>query len=225
MATTEAATCQSHAALLQLAHTCRADLDNLDHDPRLRAAPQHDQDGARYILETVAEHCQHASEVFTLDPTLADEQRVREVDRLTDLGRQLRSMLRRVLSAPAGDHLVGRDGTAIQQTWHEAHLLAERVPSLTAEVLARAQLDHDTVAGQHAISLRRLVDNISVYPQALQHLRDALEPALKLASPHPHAEALVELLDQLSERVAAVQTSTDRDPSRCSVSTRQEDRA
>lgn len=207
MTIADAATCKAHADLLQAAEACRADLAKLDHEARLRTAREQDRSGARHMLHTTADHCQRATEAFTLDPTLADEAWLREVDALVELARQLRVLVRRVLTAPEGDGFAGRNGQPIRQMWHEAHLLAERAAVLADNVVARAHPDHDTVDGQHAISLTRLRDSIGAFGESLCTLRAALETALKLKHPHPRATAMRDLLDQLAEHVTAVQAT------------------
>ncbi len=203
-----AVTCQGQAALVRSVHSCETVLAELDNDERLLAARDEDRQQARQMLEAMAAHCRRASGVFELDPTLADEERVREIDRLVELVRQLCVMVPSVLRAPAGEGRFGRDGAAICQQWREAHLLSERVPVLADDVLARARLDHDTVAGQHAISLRRVGSDVGGFPESLRGMRQKLRPALAVEHPHPHATALAELIDQLDERVAAVQAAT-----------------
>lgn len=196
-------TCQAYSELVRAARRCDERLASLDQDEALLAARDEDRTAARHMLTEMAAHCRRATTVFDLDPTLAGEPWIRDVDVLVELVRQLDTMVRSVLRAPAGNGRFGRDGQGIGQMWHEAQLLMERVPVLADEILARARLDHGTVAGQHAISLRRLRGNLDAFPDVVRQLRTALTASVALEHPHPHAVAMRDLLGQLAERVAA----------------------
>lgn len=200
-----AITCPARDALIAAARDCDVLLGQLDSDERLRAAAAGDRGQARKWLTEVAGQCRRAEEVFDLDPTLADEAWLREVDVLVEVARQVRTLTRSVLRAPAGQGRFGRDGEAVRQQYSDAQALTERAAVLAEQVLGRARPDHDTVEGQQAISLTRLSQNIQVFPEAVEQMRAALVGALKVKHPHPHATELADLLDQLDRHVQAVQ--------------------
>ena len=199
------ATCPAHADLLRTEQTCWTSLDRLKREERFRAARDEDRTAAETILEDAAGACRRATAVFRHDPTLADEPWLREVDVFVELVRQLTVMVLRVLSALPGPGLNGRSGKVYTLMWHEAQVLAERIPALAENVLACARPDHDTPAGQQAISLTRLHRNLDGFPDAVADLRHRVQLALAMDQPHPHALEIASLLDQLTARVDAAQ--------------------
>lgn len=186
------ATCEPHRDLLVAAARC---------ERALAAFPDDDPDHrrARAILTATARHCRTAAQVFDLDPTLADELhdtgRLRAIDLLAELARQLRPALRFACSK------TDLDRWPRQTRWDEAEALVARGTDLAetiVQVLPRP--DHATEAGSQAISHDRLAAHADGLSDAAATIRAAIADALRLPHPDPQALALARLADQLARQ-------------------------
>jgi hypothetical protein len=191
--------CAEYRALLEQADDCDQQRARLADD-----TPTHER-GRRLLAETAAA-ARSAAEVFTVDPTLHDEPfgtgRLRAVDLLCELGRQVPNMVRWALSDRRLAH------QPAEERWAEAEALATRAGEIAQHVLATVpRTDHATVEGSQAISLERLATRHNDLAEAADTIRAALAPAARL--PHPTGqvsklEGLAGALDRFAAELAQV---------------------
>jgi hypothetical protein len=170
---------------------------------------------AREILAGLAEHCRVAAAALLTDPTLATEPfstgRFRSVDLLTELSRQLTSLVRQ---AELDD--CGRARWPRERRWEEAEALFVRFVELAKAVpTVVPRPDHATIAGSRAISTARLAARHSELTEAAMAIESAVAAALTLPHPDPRALELAELAARLHR--TAVSLDVEHDTSRAEL--------
>jgi hypothetical protein len=155
---------------------------------------------AREIVIGLGAQMRAAAGVFDTDPTLTDPSeeysgRMRSVDLLAELVRQLQVLVRRACESDCGHR---RQPAA--ELWAEVEALfrrCEEIASSIPELVPRR--DHATRAGQQAISCERLAARRDALARAAATVRAAAEPATQIENPDPRAIELVALAERLDQ--------------------------
>lgn len=161
----------------------------------------HDSDHARLKFNALSVHCHRMAIALAADPTLSTEpstsSRLRGLDLFFELLLQLETLIPRA---------VREDNTNTEGLWwQEAEKIYIRATDLAEQIATNTpRTDHATEPGSHDISEERLAARCDDLQRAVDLIRNAVAPALRVAHPSPRTGALLALADELQQHAAAL---------------------
>lgn len=153
-----------------------------------------------------------AAEALKIDPTLAEPDRCRGIDLLTELLRQLKPLARqaethlekqRLEQLPGTERQIARLGRTNPIALEELDALSRRAVDLAQEIRAAALPDWNTPTRIRERSTR-LLPGPDRLEDIAEQLRTAARPSASLSHPDPQAVRLTDLADQISAIAAAI---------------------
>ncbi len=158
-------------------------------------------DHARLKFNALSVHCHRMAIALDADPTLNTEpscsSRLRGPDLFFELLRQLETLIPRA---------VREDDTNTEgRWWQEAEKIYIRATDLAEQIATNIpRADHATEQGSHDISEERLAARCDDFQCAVDLIRSAVAPALRVAHVSPRANTLLALADEVEQHAAAL---------------------